>query len=174
MKSRHTRILYDANMKRINLFVISVGFSVFWVKQNNKFCQPGMSRMCDRSSLCGSHKSTHTRSAALNLSYRASVSLKGSLCQVWIMITFFIPAYTMFLHLPAPLSICPVILFDGLLAEINFRGSVHSLFSPKGPSINYVTRISWFFYSSPPCHRWSHFWDPPPPSVSSHILQFYT
>ena len=29
-------------------------------------------------------------------------------------------------------------------------------------SLNYVTRISWFFYPFPrPCHRWSHFWDPP-------------
>ena len=27
------------------------------------------------------------------------------------------------------------------------------------------------FYPSPPCHRWSHFWDPLP-SVTSHILQF--
>ena len=31
----------------------------------------------------------------------------------------------------------------------------------KGSSINYVTRISWFFTPPRPCHRWSHFWDPP-------------
>ena len=31
-----------------------------------------------------------------------------------------------------------------------------------GPSINYVTRISWFFLSLPrPCHGRSHFWDTP-------------
>ena len=29
-----------------------------------------------------------------------------------------------------------------------------------GPSINYVTRISWIFDPSSPCHSWSHFWDP--------------
>ena len=44
----------------------------------------------------------------------------------------------------------------------------------REPSINYVTRISWFFNPPPlgSCHRWSHFWDLPP-IVTSHILQFH-
>ena len=56
--------------------------------------------------------------------------------------------------------------------EIKWRTQLHFI---KGPSINYVTLISWFFDPLPRlCHRWSHFWDPPLPSMKSNILQFYT
>ena len=44
----------------------------------------------------------------------------------------------------------------------------------KGPSINYVTRISWFFFTPPSSLSQVVTFLSPPPSVTSYILQFYT
>ena len=45
--------------------------------------------------------------------------------------------------------------------------------SSIGPFINYVTRTSWFFYPSP-LVTGGHISETPPPSMTSHILQFYS
>ena len=61
-----------------------------------------------------------------------------------------------------------------LLYECNIGRIADEEQGIKGPSINYVTRISWFFYSSPVLVTGGHISETPLPSVTSHILQFYT
>ena len=66
------------------------------------------------------------------------------------------------------------VVFIGCKKECWLKTPIFFSIFTKGPSINYVTWISWFFYPSPFLSQVVTFLRfPPVPSVVSHILQFH-
>ena len=113
------------------------------------------------------------------LTFLSSLKMPSTLCYKVLLLIHIHKEVWMLSYLANLLVISPhIFLLHYLTQKYEFYNIyVHFMCSfctsAKGPSINYVTQISWFFFTLPPSlSQVVTFLRPPLPSVTSHISQF--